>query len=66
VERGDSWIVWLAEASDRELDAFADELTETLPADDPMIGEVREVLRRFRDALRSEGGVISLDGWLRR
>ena len=44
---------WLRHADDAVLDQFAAELTETLPLDDPMIVEVRYLLRRMRDAARA-------------
>lgn len=49
-----SWRTALARMSDAELEEFASELTETLPADDPMIVEVRYWLRRLRDNARGE------------
>jgi hypothetical protein len=52
VGRGEPWRTWLRYADDGVLDQFAAELTETLPPDDPMIIEVRYLLRRLRDAAR--------------
>jgi hypothetical protein len=52
MDRGDAWIAVLHGVSDEQLDAFAAELTEELPADDPMIGEVRDWLHKLRDACR--------------
>jgi hypothetical protein len=52
MDRGDSWIALLHGMTDEQIDAFAAELTETLPADDPMIVEVRDWLRKVRDTAR--------------
>jgi hypothetical protein len=46
---------WLRHADDGVLEQFAAELTETLPPDDPMIVEVRYLLRRMRDEARAPG-----------
>jgi hypothetical protein len=45
---------WLRQADDAVLDQFAAELTETLSPDDPMIVEVRYLLRNMRDAARRQ------------
>jgi hypothetical protein len=46
---------WLRHADDGVLEQFASELTQDLPADDPLIVEVRYWLRRMRDAARDVG-----------
>jgi hypothetical protein len=46
---------WLRNADDAMLDQFTDELTETLPPDDPMIAEMRHWLRRMRDTACDAG-----------
>jgi hypothetical protein len=52
---------WLRHADDAVLDQFASELTEDLPADDPMIVEVRYWLRRMRDDARRAGSPDTAD-----
>jgi hypothetical protein len=45
-----TWSEALRGKTDAQLDAYVDELTETLPADDPTVDEVRAWLRFLRDA----------------
>jgi hypothetical protein len=52
MDRGESWIAVLHGMADEQLEAFAAELTEEIPAADPVIGEVRDCLHKLRDACR--------------
>jgi hypothetical protein len=47
--QGEFWATVLRGMSDEQLDAFVEEFTETLPADDPMIEHVRTALYKLRD-----------------